>query len=192
MTGRAIVLAAIMMLAACSPSKPSPEDNGSNIAPASSPAPAAPALSEADRAAVDAAVEAIYARYRKPPELNGEGELAPTVGYARPLAAMVARWRAAQPGGEIDSVLSDADWFCQCQDWLGTGFRFLEKTIRPLPDGQVEARIRFDLGDGMAQRARILFAREGSDWKVADLFSPAVPRGLLAQMSADVARWDRK
>lgn len=192
MSRRALTLLALAPLAACSSPEPSSNQGQSN--------PAKPkhvtvfvGMMDTDKQAVDAAVEKMFARYRgSPDDLGDEGDIVIPGSYNKSFETLQMRWVKAQPAGEIDSILSDADWICQCQDWPGTGFKFLEKTIQPLPDNQIEAKLRFDLGDGEVQQARILFTREDKTWKVANLFSPMVPKGVVAEMTADLARWEKK
>jgi hypothetical protein len=187
------------MLAACSSSKPATDNAQSNMTaatptPSPTPSPTAPSLNAADRAAVNAAVDAIYATYRRPPAVGPDAEDADwdRLNYSTATKTLIARWKGIRVEGEIVSMLEEAGWFCQCQDWFGKGFAFLDKTFKPLPNGQIEADIRFDLGDGMAQKARIIFVREGTEWKVSDLFTPALPKGLVAQMNDDLTEQKKK
>jgi hypothetical protein len=193
-----LALMAVMALAACSSPKPSPDKAQSNVTDASAPVNSSHAMvfvamMDTDKEAIEAKVDKLYARYRSSADLDGgESDLAPPGSYTDAFDSLLDQWMKAQPKGEIDSVLSEADWVCQCQDWPGTGFKFLEKRIQPIPGDQIEARLRFDLGDGQPRTARILFDREGREWKIADLFSPDVPKGIVAQMTSDLARWEKK
>lgn len=195
--GTAKALIALAALSACSSPDSSPQNAISNIAVTTQQAvvaATAPTISEDDKHVVDGVIEAIYAPYRK----------APTVGrdaadtdwdlpiYSAATKKLIEQWKGIRVEGEMVSMLEEAGWFCQCQDWFDKGFKFLDKTIKPLPDGQAEAAIRFDLGDGEVQNARILFVREGTDWKVADLFTPALPKGLISQIKADLTENGRK
>jgi hypothetical protein len=193
-----LALAAVAALAACSSAKPSPDDSQSAVTNASAPANSSHAavfvaMMDSDKKAVEEAVDTLYAHYRKAPEADEEdSDTAPAVDFTMPVTDLMARWSSAQPVDEIDSVLSDADWVCQCQDWPGTGFKFLEKTTRPAPGDRIEASLRFDLGDGQQRKVRILFAQEDGNWRIADLFSADVPKGVVAQMTSDLARWEKK
>jgi hypothetical protein len=183
-----------LALAACSEPPPATDNTGGNIAnAASSPSPAELVnLTEADKAGLDAAVDALYAPYRSedgPADTPIERQLN---HFSVSLADLVKRWRAAQPEREIDSVLAEADWFCQCQDWPGKGFKFIDKSYEPLLGGQVGARVRFDLGDGEPGETRLLFAREGTEWKLVDLFSPIAKDGVAGQLKSDLDRWEKK
>ena len=200
--GAKLALIAVMALAACSSPSPSSDKNQSNGATSSASAKPTQAtvfvaMMDSDKQAVEATVDKTFARYRGSPEVDGsEGDLVIPGSYTKPFYALLDRWVKAQPAGEIDSILSDADWVCQCQDWPGTGFKFLEKTIQPVPDPDInrliEAVLRFDLGDGEPRKARIVFAKEDGKWRITDLFSPDVPKGVVAQMTSDLARWEKK
>lgn len=188
----ALTLLALAPLAACSSPEPS-SDHGQSNAATPKHATVFVGMMDTDKQAVDAAVEKMFARYRRSPDIDGDdGGLIDRSSYTKSFETLLKHWVAAQPAGEIDSILSDADWVCQCQDWLGTGFKFVEKTIQPLPDNQIEAKLRFDLGDGDVRQARILFIREDKIWKVANLFSPMMPNGAVAEMTANLARWQKK
>lgn len=134
---------------------------------------------------LDQRIDGLFAPYR-----TSSDRPAPPV-WTRPVFSsqvtpLIAAWRKTVQPGEIGSALEEGDWFCQCQDWDGPRFRILSRSYRTLPDGRVEADISFDLG-GDTRRERIVFRREGERWKVADLFSPAFPKGLVAALKAEIA-----
>ena len=47
-----------------------------------------------------------------------------------------------------------------------------------LRGGAARVAVRFALGGGTTRTARLVFVREGGEWRVDDLFTPDMPRGL--------------
>lgn len=134
----------------------------------------AAALPAAEQAAVDALVRRIYAPYADPAMPPG---LLDAPIYSARTAALLARWRKVTPADEPDR-LSDGDWFCQCQDWEPAAFRLAITRRERLRSGAARVSVRFALGGGATRTARLVFVREGGEWRVDDLFTPDMPRGL--------------
>ena len=44
---------------------------------------------------------------------------------------------------------------------------------------------------GAERHVRLIMRRQGERWKVADLFTPALPHGLVAALDAEIARGTR-
>lgn len=108
--------------------------------------------------------------------------------YSAKLTQLIAAWRRTVSARRFRSSLDQDGWFCPYQDWDGARFRVLGRSIRPLSDGQVEADVRFNLVDGgAALDTRLIMARQGERWKVADLFSDTLPLGLAAALRAEIA-----
>lgn len=63
--------------------------------------------------------------------------------------------------------------------WEPAAFRLAGDSRRErLRSGAARVSVRFALGGGATRTARLVFVREGGEWRVDDLFTPDMPRGL--------------
>jgi Protein of unknown function (DUF3828) len=143
---------------------------------------AAATLSPADTAAIDAAVAAIFAPYRKTDMSQS--------AFERPIwsaetAALIARWRRVTPQDEVDD-LSDADWLCMCQDWDAARFRAVVTGRRALAAGVAEVTVRMSNG-GTPEMERMRFRREGGRWRLDDMVARDFPRGIKQALRDTIA-----
>ena len=74
---------------------------------------AAAAPSVAERSEIETTVVGIFQPYMGP---AGAVAAWDQPIYSAEVAALIARWKAVMPEGELDG-LNDGDWLCQCQDW---------------------------------------------------------------------------
>lgn len=135
----------------------------------------AAAPSPTDQAAVTASLAAIYRPY-------SSDALQPAV-WDRPIFTaqirrLIARWKLSMPKDEPDN-LNDGDWLCQCQDWDARGFRAVPGTFRLWTPGRIEVDVAINLGHGAPRQAKFLFAREGRQWRIANLVAEGFPTGLV-------------
>jgi hypothetical protein len=147
----------------------------------------AAALVPADRATLDRTVAAIYRPY-------GIETMQPPV-WERPLFTaevrrLIARWQQVMPRDEVDD-LNGGDWLCLCQDWNPRAFRVTTLDRRAVRAGVAELKVRIDLGNGQQREARLVMAREGRAWRIADLFASDFPGGLQAALRETIAGHER-
>lgn len=142
------------------------------------------ALPAADRTALDTQVAAIFRPYSQEP--------APTPAWDYPVwsasvRALIVHWRRVTPEGEVDD-LSDGDWLCQCQDWDHRHFRVIPGKPRRLTADRVEIPVRLDIGWKARRDARLVLVRETAGWRLDDLFSKDMPRGLQRALRDTIAK----
>lgn len=109
--------------------------------------------------------------------------------YSAEVAALIARWQAVLPEGELDG-LNDGDWLCQCQDWDGDAFQARIDAIEMVGTGVAEVAITVDLGFGEpgSERAeRLTLRREGEAWLIDDIVAESFPEGLKQALRETIA-----
>ncbi len=145
---------------------------------------ALPTGAAASGPSLDARVDALFVPARAAPDWSRPV-------FAAEVTRRIAAWRKiARPGAAV-SALDAAGWFCPCRDGLGGARHFTGRAYRALPGGLVAADVGSDPGDGTERHVRLVMRRQGERWKVADLFTPALPRGLVAALDAQIARGTR-
>ncbi len=143
------------------------------------------ALPAADRAAIDAQVQAIFAPYSKLPRTRAAWEYPQ---FSAEVAALIAHWQRVLPKDEPDA-LNDGDWVCLCQDFDEKAFRAVPGQVRLIGPDVAEVAVRVELGSGETRRERIQFKREGGQWRLDDVFAAAdFPRGLKRKLRETIAQ----
>lgn len=130
-----------------------------------------------DVAAVQAQAAAIFAPYKA--EVNDVPSWERTV-YSEETAALIAHWQKVMPENEPDE-LNDGDWFCQCQDWDQAKFAVALEPATPLTEELFEVKGKVDIGFGAespARDIRLIFKREGAEWRLDDMVSDSFLQGL--------------
>lgn len=140
---------------------------------------AAAPLPAAERAALDASVERIYAPYSDPSNMTGSLDAAV---YSAATTALLERWKRSTPSDEVDE-LSDGDWFCQCQDFDAATFRATVINRAALPPDKAGRRraqvsLRIAIGWDTVRRARLIFVKERGEWRLDDMYTPGETRGF--------------
>lgn len=149
---------------------------------------ASTALPAADRAALDATVDRIFAPYQR--ESSAQAAWDYPV-YSDETAALIAHWERVRPSDEVDA-LSDGDWLCQCQEWDWRSFAVVKGKARVLAADSVELPVRLAIGWNGSRSARLRLKREQGAWKIDDLFyARGMPRGLK-QALRDTIRADER
>lgn len=132
----------------------------------------------------DQLLAAIYAPYRK-------AGAEPPADWDRPVftraaSAAIARWKRQRPAGGLDaSGLDEAGWFCACQDWDSAAFTVSRPETAMQGNDRALVRVAVRAAaDGPPVRLAYRLQREAGAWLIADLSSPAFPKGLLARLQA--------
>jgi hypothetical protein len=146
---------------------------------------AAAAPSAAERSEIETTVVGIFRSYRGPPGTVAAWDYAI---YSAEVTALIARWKAVQPEGELDG-LNDGDWLCQCQDWDGDAFQARIESIAMPEPGVAEVALSLDLGFGTEseRQERLLLRREGDAWKIDEIFAESFPEGLKQALRETIA-----
>jgi hypothetical protein len=145
---------------------------------------AAAAPSVAERSEIETAVVGIFRAYAGPP-----GALAAWDQpiYSAEVAALIARWKAVMPEGELDG-LNDGDWLCQCQDWDPDAFQARITSVELTGQGVAEVAVTLDLGFEASERSeRLILRREGEGWRIDDIFAGSFPAGLRQALRETIA-----
>ena len=141
------------------------------------------APSAADRAALDATVQGIFAGYADPAKTVGSFE---AQVYSAETTALIAHWKRVTPSDDVDD-LSDGDWFCQCQEWDAPNFRTTIARREMLRGGAARVSVRLMIGWNTRRDARFVLKREGGVWLVDDLFYEDMPGGLKRKLRETIA-----
>ena len=136
-----------------------------------------------DRTAVGRALAAIYRPYTI--------EAAQPAVWERPLFTaeirrLIARWKQVMPADDVDN-LNGGDWLCLCQDWDPKKFSAAPQGYTLLPGGVIEVSVGIDLGNGQRRSARLMFRREGADWRIANMLAADFPHGLIQALRETIA-----
>jgi hypothetical protein len=147
----------------------------------------AAAPSADDREAIELRIVRIYAPY---------SDGANTVPawehpiYSAEVAALIARWKAVMPEGELDG-LNDGDWLCQCQEYDAGAFQATIVSIAMNDDGSAEVEMRLDLGYGGPESlrpARFTLVREEGEWRIAEIVAESFANGLRQALRETIAQ----
>lgn len=147
---------------------------------------AAAAPSAVERSEIEITVVGIFASYRGPPGPVAAWDYAI---YSAEVTALIARWQAVLPEGELDG-LNDGDWLCQCQDWDGDAFQARIESITMPEPGVAEVALTLDLGfaaAGSERQERLILRREGDAWKIDEIFAESFPEGLKQALRETIA-----
>jgi hypothetical protein len=135
-------------------------------------------VSAADKAALDAQVTEVFRPYTQ--EADGKASWDYPIWSAE-VTAMIAHWQKVLPEDEPDAM-NDGDWLCQCQDWNAKGFKTTVLSRKPLSGGRMQVQVKIDLGFSEVsdiRGAQMIFRREGTGWKLDDIFAKdSYPKGL--------------
>ncbi|MEO6717804.1 MAG: DUF3828 domain-containing protein [Novosphingobium sp.] len=140
-------------------------------------------LSAADSMAIDLQIAEIYRPYSR--RMNSKSAWERPI-FTAEINALVWRWGRVTRHDEVDD-LSDGDWLCLCQDWTPRRFRATVVSKRSVRPGSIEAALRINLGEGSTRTARLQMKREGSGWKIDDMFSSDYPHGLKQALRETIA-----
>ena len=146
---------------------------------------AAAAPSAADRTLIEQTVVGIITPYYGPSTVAAWDYPV----YSQDIAALIARWKAVMPEGELDG-LNDGDWLCQCQDWDGNAFQATIVSIEMADDDTARVALSLDLGLGGSATPReetLVLRREGEGWKIDDIVAESFPDGLRQALRATIA-----
>ena len=140
-------------------------------------------LPATDGTAIDRQIAEVYRPYSR--RMNS------TSAWERPIFSaeintLVRHWGRVTPHDEVDD-LSDGDWLCLCQDWEPRRFRATVFSKRGVRAGLVEVAMRINLGEGASRTPRLIMKREGTSWKIDDMFSSDYPRGLKQALRETIA-----
>jgi hypothetical protein len=126
-------------------------------------------------------VDGLYAYYAtSDPGPRGDEEV-----YTAEIVSLFARQQTlAGP----DEVVRDGDDICQCQDW--ENLRLVSREVHPAGDSRAEVDVRFE-NFGQPYRARLVLARTGNGWRVADIADYYEGQGLVATLRAGIAEVER-
>jgi hypothetical protein len=176
------LLGASLLFAGCSASFSTEGDAETSATTASDAA--SPAITDEDKTAAEQVIRDIYASYNRQDTSRTPTSWEQPV-FSAELTALIAT--IPRPEGEV-GPLSDADWFCNCQDWdpATAGITELSSAVRP--DGKVVVSSTFQaMTDADPARIDFLMVREGGSWKVDDMLTPGAGTTLRGDITAAVA-----
>jgi hypothetical protein len=143
--------------------------------------------SAADTAALDAKVAEIFRPYQQ--DLDDQASWDYPIWSAE-VKALIDHWQRVLPENEPDR-LNDGDWLCQCQDWDARGFKTVLGPRKALSPDVAQIEVKIDLGfDEVSdlRDARMIFKREGGDWRLDDIFAEqSFPHGLKQALRGTIA-----
>ncbi|HQA17404.1 MAG TPA: hypothetical protein PK680_03370 [Novosphingobium sp.] len=139
-------------------------------------APAGPA------GAVDVTLKRAYGSYRSESGPPGGDWDQPV--FTAATSRLIRQWK--RHNGEELTGLSSYGWFCECQDWQASKFRYRRDSLRQIAPGKVEVKVSVDPGFGDYVQQRLILVREGKRWLIDDLFSQSAPSGVKAEMRQEL------
>lgn len=147
-------------------------------------APANAPVTDADKAAAETAIRAIYATYnREDTSAVPSAEDRPV--FSQELTALIAT--IPHHEGEL-GLLDDADWFCGCQDWDGATAGITQIASESRPDGKVEVTSHFlPVADAEPTVITFLMVKEAGQWKIDDMIRPSGNSTLRRDIAAAVS-----
>lgn len=160
-----LILGASLLVGGCSASSSTEADAEASTSTASAPA----AVSDADKAAAEQVIRTVYASYNRQDMSRTPASWEQPV-FSTELTSLIAT--IPRPEGE-SGPLSDADWFCNCQDWDPATAGITELSSAARPDGKIVVSSTFQaMTDADPARIDFLMVREAGGWKIDDLLTP--------------------
>lgn len=145
---------------------------------------AAPAITDEDKAAAEQAIRDLYATYNRQ-DMSRTPEPWKQPVFSTELTDLIAT--IPMPEGEV-GPLTDADWFCNCQDWDPATAGITELSSAARPDGKIVVSSNFQaMTDADPARIDFLMVRQAGSWKVDDLLTPGSGTTLRQDIAAAVA-----
>jgi len=147
---------------------------------------AAAAPPAADRTAIEQQVVGIYAPYAV---AGNEAAAWDYPIYSAELTALIARWNAVKPKGELDGMY-EADWLCLCQDWQPDSFQATIVSIAMTDADTAEVELTLDLGFGGPEggaHQHLRLKREQGAWKIDDIVAEGLDKGLKQALRETIA-----
>lgn len=144
---------------------------------------AAVGLSATEQTALDATVAEIFRPYGE--EANDKPPWDYPI-YSAETAALIAHWQRVVPQDEPDE-LNDGDWLCLCQDWDAEEFKAILGSREALSADTAQVEVKLDLGFGEGRDAKLILKKEGTSWRLDDLFAESFPRGLKQALRETIA-----
>lgn len=131
---------------------------------------------------IDRVLAQVYGPYRAADNSAPDWE---SPVWSSAVRRLVAAWQK-HIGDELTG-LNDYGWFCECQDWDETKFRWTRTGLRTLAPGRVEVTVRVQPGWDATAVQRLVLVREGAGWKLDDLISESAPRGVRKALQDELA-----
>jgi len=175
-----IVLA--LTLGACSPT-PSKAGDAPATAPAAAPATAETSVaSDEDAHALRSTIQGIFNVYRTdaPPSVLERHIF--TAGTQQ----LIDQWQRTRPTDEVTD-LGDFDWLCQCQDWDSKSFRLTGQDISWQDRDHATVTAQYQISEDASASLRMVMAREGGQWRIADLGFAEDNGSLVERLHSEIA-----
>ncbi|MDE8654114.1 DUF3828 domain-containing protein [Novosphingobium album (ex Liu et al. 2023)] len=138
--------------------------------------------------ALDQAVKAIYAPYAI---TSADGTYPPTAWerplYSKDVTALISRWEAVMPEDDVDD-LNDGDWLCMCQDWDSRVFKADVLSTAMTGADAAHVVVSVAVFGTETRKAELDFRREDGAWKLDEMTSEQMPRGLKQALRETIAK----